>query len=124
MPSLIDKIVEVFPFQTIDPIVEAPNYEKIAKVYLKLNSDAASVHPNLRNGIFGLLYQTLSPAIYSTLSATTFVVPVNPGAAPVIPSGSTAPQNLISATRSRQPKSFSPSMTALIKPYSSSLFCA
>ena len=33
-----------------------------------------------------------SPAVYSTLSATTFVVPVNPGTAPVIPTGSTAPQ--------------------------------
>ena len=92
IPSLIDKTVEGLPFQTIDSIVGAPNYKKIAKVHLKLNLNAASVHSNLINGTLGLLYQNLSPAVYSTLSATTFVVPVNPGAAPVIPTGSTAPQ--------------------------------
>ena len=92
MPSLIDKIVEGFPFQTIYPIVGAPNYKKIAKVHLKLNSNAASVHSNPGNGTLGLLYLTLSPALYSTLSYTTFVVLVNPGGAPVIPTGSNAPQ--------------------------------
>ena len=92
MPSSIDKIVEGFPSRMIDPIVRAPNYKKIAKVHLKLNLNAASVHSNLINGTLGLLYQNLSPAVYSTLSATTFVVPVNPGADPVIPTGSTTPQ--------------------------------
>ena len=43
MPSTIDKIVEGFPFPTIDPIIREPNYEKIAEVHLKLNSNAASV---------------------------------------------------------------------------------
>ena len=92
MPSLINKIVEGFSFQTIDPIVGVPNYKKIAEVHLKLNSNAASVHSNLRNGTLGLLYLNLSPSAYSTLLATTFVMPVNLGAAPVIPTGSTAPQ--------------------------------
>ena len=92
MPSLIDKIVEWFLFQTINPIVGSPNYKKITEVNLKLNLDAASVHSNLGNVTLGLLHLTLSPAVYSTLSATTFVVPVNSGAAPVIPTGSTAPQ--------------------------------
>ena len=91
MSSSIDKIVEGFPFQNINPIVGSPNYGKIAEVHLKLNSNAASVHSNLRNGTLGLLYLTLPPAIYSILSATTVVVPVNPGTAPVIPTGSTAP---------------------------------
>ena len=61
MPSSIDKIVEGFLFQTIDPIVRAPNYEKIAEVHLKLNSNVAYVHSNLGNGTLGLLYLTLSP---------------------------------------------------------------
>ena len=42
MPSTIDKIVEGFPFPTINPIIGEPNYEKIAEVHLKLNSNAAS----------------------------------------------------------------------------------
>ena len=84
--------MEGFPFQTIDPISDSPNYKKIAKVCLKLNSNAASIHSNSRNSTLGILYLTLSPAVYSTLSATSFVVPVNPGAVSVIPTGSTAPQ--------------------------------
>ena len=92
MPSSIDKIVEGFPFQTIDPIIRAANYEKIAEVQLKLNVNAASVHSYLTKGAFGILYLTLSPAVYYTLSATTFIVPVYPGTDPVISTGSTAPQ--------------------------------
>ena len=92
MPSSINKIVEWFPFQTINPIVGAPNHETIAEVHLTLNSNAASLHSNLGNVTLGLLYLTLSTAIYATLSATAFVVTVNPGAAPLIPAGSTAPQ--------------------------------
>ena len=64
MPSSIDKIVEGFPFQTIDPIVGAQNYKKIAEVHLKFNLNAVSVHSNLRNGTLGLLYLTLSCLIF------------------------------------------------------------
>ena len=92
MPPSIDKIAEVLPFQTIDPIVGAPKYKKISEVHLKLNSNAAYVQSNLGNGTLGLLYLTLSAAVYSTLSSTAFVFPVKPGADPVIPAGSTAPQ--------------------------------
>ena len=92
MHSLIDKIVEGIPFQTIDLIVRSPNYKKIARVHLKLNSNAASVHSNLGNGTLGILYLTLSPTAYYTLLTTTFVVPINPGEAPVITNGSTATQ--------------------------------
>ena len=109
--------MERFPFQTIDPIVGAPNYEKNSKFHFKLNSNAASVHSNLRNGTSGLLYLTLSPTIYATLSATDFVVPVIPGADPVIPSGSTAPQISYLRYLFTAAEFFSLHMTALINPY-------
>ena len=67
MPSSIKKIVEGFPFQTIDPIVRSPTYKKIAEVHLKLNLNATYVHSNLGNGTLGILYLTLSPTVYSTL---------------------------------------------------------
>lgn len=90
MASNTDKIVEGFPFPTISPIVGEPNYETIAAVHLKLNANAASVRSNLGNGQLGLLYLTVSPAVYATLSPIAFVPPVNPGAQPTIPIGANA----------------------------------
>jgi hypothetical protein len=57
-----------------------------------LNANAASIQSHLGNGLLGLLYLTVSPAIYATLSATAFVPPVNPGPTPVIPAGATCAQ--------------------------------
>ena len=74
---------------TIDPIVGTPNYEFIADIHLKLNSNAASVHSNLGCGTPGLLFLTVSPAVYATLSTVVFVPPVNPGPKPNIPTGAT-----------------------------------
>ena len=79
MPSSIKKIVEGFPFPTIDPIVRRPDYESIEDIHLKLNLNAASVQSNLGCGILGLLFLTVSPAVYVTLSTSAFVLPVNPG---------------------------------------------
>ena len=59
---------------------------------MKLNSNAASVQSNLGYGTLGLLQLTLSPAVYNTLSVTTFFVPINPGSSPDIPANSTGAQ--------------------------------
>ena len=56
---------------------------------MKLNSNAASVQSNLGCGTLGLLFLTVSPAVYATLSTTAFVSPVNPGTEPSIPTGYT-----------------------------------
>ena len=90
MPSSIKKIVDGFPFPTIDPIIGTLDYESIADIHLKLNSNAASVQSNLGCGKLGLLFLTVSPAVYATLSTTTFVPPVNPGPEPIIPTGLTS----------------------------------
>ena len=89
MPSSIKKIVDVFPFPTINPIIGTPDYESIADIHLKFNSNAASVQSNLGCGTIGLLFLTVSPAVYATLSTTKFVPPVNPGPEPSIPTGAT-----------------------------------
>ena len=86
MPPAINKIVDGLPFPTISPIIGAPNYETIAKVHLKLNSNATSAQSNLGCGTLGLLEITVSPSVYATLSATDFISPINPGAEPTIPS--------------------------------------
>ena len=59
---------------------------------MKLNSNAVWVQSNLGCGTLGLLYLTVSPAVYVTLSASIFDVPVNPGSEPIIPKHSTGPQ--------------------------------
>ena len=61
-------------------------------MHMKLNSNAVWVQSNLGYGTLGLLYLTVSPAVYSTLSASSFVVPVNPGSKPITPKHSTGPQ--------------------------------
>jgi hypothetical protein len=92
MPSTIDSIVEGFPFPTVHPIIGEPNYESIAALHLQLNANAASVPSHLGNGVLGLLYLTVSLAVYANLLAVPFVPPVNPGPTPNIPAGSTGPQ--------------------------------
>ena len=92
MTTVIDKIVDGFPFPTILPIVGTPTYNTITKVNLKLNSNSASVQSNLGCGTLGLLQLTVSPAVYNTLPSTAFIVPVNPGSVPSIPANSTGAQ--------------------------------
>ena len=77
-----------FPFPTIDPIIGTPDYESIADMHLKLNSNAESVQSNLGCGTLGPLFLTFSPSVYATLSPTKFVPPVDPGPEPSIPTGS------------------------------------
>ena len=89
MPSSIEKIVDGFPFPTIDPIIGTPDYESIADIHLKLNPNAVSVQSNLGFGTLGLLFLTVLPAIYTTLSTTAFFPPVNPVPKPSISTGST-----------------------------------
>ena len=92
MPSVIDSIVEGFPFPTVTPISGEPNYETIADLHSQLNANSASIQSHLGNGRLGLLFLTVSPAVYNTLSAVPFVPPVNPGPTPVFPVGATGPQ--------------------------------
>jgi hypothetical protein len=92
MPSLVDSIVEGFPFPSVHPIVGEPHYESIAALHQQLNANAASVQSHLGNGLLGLLYLTVSPAVYANLSVVPFVPPVNPGPTPHIPDGTTGPQ--------------------------------
>ena len=73
----------------IDPIVGTPDYKIITDIYLKLNLNAASFQSNLGCGTLGLLFLTVSYAVYATLSYFTSVLPVNPGPEPNIPASAT-----------------------------------
>ena len=89
IPPLIDKIVDGFPFPTIDSIIGTPYYESIADIHLKINSNATSVQSKIGCGTLGLLFLTVLPAVYATFSTIAFVPPVNPGPKPSILTGAT-----------------------------------
>ena len=61
--TTINKIVDIFLFPSIPPIVGAPEYEKISEVHLQLNSDTESVHSKLGDRSLGLLYLNVLPAV-------------------------------------------------------------
>jgi histidinol-phosphate/aromatic aminotransferase/cobyric acid decarboxylase-like protein len=90
--SSINSIIESFPHPTIPPIIGLPTYEAIANFLRLLNANAASVHSESGGGLLGHLTLTVSPAVYTTLSAVPFVRPNNPGAVPVVPAGATTAQ--------------------------------
>ena len=110
--STIDRIFENISFPTILTIVGEPNYETIAEVHFKLNANSASIQSNFGDGHLGLLFLTVSPAVYNTLSTTAFVPPVNPSATAIITAGATA------AATANERWSFTDA-TALFKKYDS-----
>ena len=66
MPSNLYNVIDSFPHPTIQTIVGQPTNGTLAKVHLKLNTNTSSVHLHLGNGKIGLLFLTISPAIYNT----------------------------------------------------------
>jgi hypothetical protein len=98
MPTETDKVIDGFPHPSILPITGTPDYPSIAELQLELNANAASVQSNLGNGQLGLLALTVSPGVYSALSAVLFIPPANPGPLPAFPARATGEQqaNLVS----------------------------
>ena len=90
--SALNKVIKSFPCSTIQPIVGKSTYETLAEVHFKLNTNEAYVHLHLSNRQLGILFLTISPAIFSTQSNIVFVPPANPGPSPVIPQGLPAAQ--------------------------------
>ena len=93
--TTVEKIKDAFPHPTIEPIVGQPGYESIKGMHLFLNANAASIISHLGNGRLGLLYLTVQPAVFNTLSAVLFVPPTNPGPTVTYPAGAT--QHIIRA---------------------------
>ena len=90
MSSLIKNIEDGFTFPIINPIVKTPKYESIVDIHINLNSNAVSVQSNLGCDMLGLLFLTVLPAVYATLSKMVFVPLVNPGPKPNIPTAATS----------------------------------
>ena len=89
MTSTVEKVKDTFPFLSVEPIVGQPTYDSIRALQKKLNANAASVVSHLGNGRLGLLYLTVTPEVYRTLSDQEFVPPRNPGPTADIPENGT-----------------------------------
>ena len=92
MASTVEKIVENFPYPTFTPVAGVPDYEALAELHTQANSNSSSIQSNLGGGNHGLLAVTLEAAVLDTLTATPFVIPLNPGASPIIPANATGVQ--------------------------------
>ena len=88
----VDKLVESFENPNIPPIDGEPTYATLHEIHELLNSNTASVSTNIGCSTLGHLCLTLSPTVYATLSTTRFIPPLNTGATPVIPAGTTGPR--------------------------------
>jgi len=87
MPTDTESIVETFPHPTLPRIEGIPSFASINELQIKLNANAASVQSDLGDGNLGLLYLTVTPTVFNTLSDTAFVEPANPGQVPIVPAG-------------------------------------
>ena len=92
MTSSIDKMVKNFPYPTLTPIAGVPDYESLAELHTQSNCNSSSIQSNLGGGSHGLLALTLEPSVLNTLTATPFVIPLNPGSMVDVPPNSTAAQ--------------------------------
>ena len=81
-----------FPFLHIIKVEGQPTYETIEELNSQLNANTASVQSNLGGGAHGHLLLTVLYTVFTTLSATLFVIPVNPGPTADIVAGLTATQ--------------------------------
>ena len=67
-------------------------YATIHSLHKILNSNDAYINTDIGYGMMGYLCLTLSPTVYATLLTTRVVLPPNPGAMPIIPTGATGPK--------------------------------
>ena len=88
VPSVED-ISNAFP-TPITTITDEPNYESLKTLKEQLKANAASIPTTLGGGNHGYLGLILSPAAYTTITATQFVEPVYPGQHPNVPPGTSA----------------------------------
>ena len=88
----VDKLAKSFEKPHIPLIDGEPTYATLHRMHKLLNSNALSFATNLGCGTLVHLCLTLPPTVYAAFLTTKVVVPVNPGATPVIPAGATGPE--------------------------------
>ena len=85
----MEDITNAFP-TPITTITGKPNYESLKTLKEQLKANAASIPTTLGGGNHGYLGLILSPAAYTTITATQFIEPIYPGQHPNVPAGTSA----------------------------------
>jgi len=108
MPSdSIDAIIDAFPHPSLTAIEGVPTFASIRHMQVELNANAASIQTNLGDGQLGLLFLTVTQAVYDTLTDTPFDVPENPGPVPRVPNAANSRQAAdIRATHAENKREF------------------
>ena len=84
-----DDIVSKFPVKTLPTITGEPDYATINQMVQTLYGNAASLSTTSGGGAHGHIGLIMTAALYATLTATPYVVPVDPGVIANIPPNST-----------------------------------
>lgn len=85
----IEQIAAKFPKKELPKIEGEPTYAVINEMIQYLYGNAATVPTSLGGGTHGHIGLVMKPATYTTLSGTPYEDPLDPGAAPRYPAGST-----------------------------------
>ena len=80
-----DDIVSKFPVKTLPTIHGAPDYKSISAMMQALYGYVASLPTTSGGGAHGHIGLIMTPALYLTLTAAPYVVPLDPGILPTIP---------------------------------------
>jgi hypothetical protein len=91
MTLTVDAIVSKFPIRILPTITGEPDYENINHMVQSLYSNAASLATTLGSRAHSHIRIIMRQALYATLTATPYIIPLDPGVLPVIPAGTTTP---------------------------------
>ena len=86
-PLSIDDITSGFTTNPLPPIIGEPTYESLRAMVKRLYGNAVTVKTPNGGGAHGHLGMLMSPQLYSTISATSWVEPVDPGISPAFTAG-------------------------------------
>ena len=86
----VDNVVSKFPIKTIPTIDGEPDYNTINKIMQLLYGNAASLPTTLGGGQHGHIGIIMTPQLYTTLAATPYESPPDPGITPIHAIGASA----------------------------------
>ena len=89
-PTSVDDIVAKFLTKSLPPLPGKPDYDFISQLNQIMYGNAATLPTTLVGGAHGHIGLIMKATLYVTLSATTYVAPIEPPLTPDVPSTATS----------------------------------